>query len=190
MTPEEILLRHGELPYDPQKSREYYLRTRKLKGRQASSTPVPTSRAKGSATVAVKTIKNVVKPLRLTSKQRQESVNARVGSLRKRLDYLKNVLKDLLKEAESKEPAKKETTSNKRDSGKQRDQTVQQKREAAVRSKDFYDKNKKTDDSSDKNVEADIEKVREKIRKIRAQLKDAIENARQHSSKLKTVKGR
>jgi len=42
--PDGTTLMHGKKPYDPRKAREYYLRTRKLKGRQPGKGPDPTKR--------------------------------------------------------------------------------------------------------------------------------------------------
>ena len=195
MTPEEILLMHGDLPYDASKAHEYYLRNRKLKGREAGGQDdVHSSRtSKGRAATAAKLSKRAGPP-RLTSKQRQDAVNGRVASLRKRLDRLKVVLEDLLKEAQKHdgkkdEPAKKE--ENKAGTDKKSELTTKQKREAAVRSKEYYEKNKKPADKFDsEQSQMDIKKVRAKIREIRAQLRAAIEKARRQSSNIKTVKGR
>lgn len=174
---DDSALLHAELPYDPIKAREYYLRTRNLKGRQGGVKQTPTSSVKSVVPVG---IKRSVTPLKITSKQRQDAVNARVADLRKRLDTLKITLQELVKQ--SKTNTKKDNESVKREtsqggSEKRSDLTTKQKREAATRSKDFYEKNKKPSDTP-VDVEEKIRKVREKIKKIRAELRTAISQAR------------
>jgi hypothetical protein len=52
ITPEEFILMHAAQPYDAAKRREYYLRTRELKGRKTAGRRMPT----GSLRTAVKQI--------------------------------------------------------------------------------------------------------------------------------------
>ena len=174
---DDSALLHAVLPYDPIKAREYYLRTRNLKGRQGGVEQTPTSSSK--SVVPVRIIKSV-SPLKVTSKQRQDAVNARVSDLRKRLDTLKITLQELVKQSKTNtkrdnESVKRETSQGR--SEKRSDLTTKQKREASTRSKDFYEKNKKPSDTP-VDVEENIRKVREKIKKIRAELRIAISQAR------------
>jgi len=47
--PDGTTLMHGPAPYDPVKAREYYLRTRKLKGRKKAAVVVPPKQVKSQA---------------------------------------------------------------------------------------------------------------------------------------------
>ena len=183
---DDSALLHAELPYDPVKAREYYLRTRNLKGRQGGVKQIPATSIKGVIPVGVK---KSVTPLRITAKQRQDAVNGRVADLRKRLDRLKIVLNDLVKEAmsnKSKDPSSVKKDGGQKESSQKSNLTTTQKREAATRSKEFYEKNKKPSDNP-RDVEDNIRKVRESIKKIRAELNAAIEQARGPLSNSKSV---
>lgn len=181
LMPDDSALLHSGRPYDPAAARAYYLRTRQLKGRKLGI--VDTSSKESHSPKVVSITKNSFKPIG-TSKRRQDEADARVVSIRARLDRLKDVLNTLVQEATPKTSTstKKDTPSSGPD--KKSDLTTKQKKEAAVRSKDFYDKNKKTTTTPDK---PDIDEVRAKIKKIRVELKAAVERARNSKTASKAV---
>ena len=184
---------HGALgTYDVDQAHEYYLRTRKLKGRKAGVKKTTTSRVpaakklapghKGS--VGAKSITQV----------RQAAVNGRVAGLQAKLAKLETLLQELLAKAKTKET---------KGSDKNSDQTAKQKKAAADSSEKYAEKNKaeiakkakeKREENPDSNLSVD--QVREKIWKIRKQLNAAMAAARGKSSpnskqsNSKTVKGR
>lgn len=192
--PEEFikLLIHGEEPYNSQQAHEYYLRTRELKGRKpAAQAPTPTARVKNAPAVAVKTAKNVGKAPVLISVKRQQAVDGRVSKLQARLAELETLLTDLLDKAKKKE-------EKKNDPDKKSDLTAKQK-QAAEKSSDKYAKENKEEiakkakekrEEENPDAKLSIDEVKEKIVKIKAELKAAIEKARQKSTNSQTVKGR
>ena len=94
---DDSALLHAEKPYDAQKAREYYLRTRKLKGRKkGSGQPTPTGRNPRGA--QPKAAPHPVKP-RKTKAQKQKEAEVQVAALKKRLARLKEALAELVKAA-------------------------------------------------------------------------------------------
>lgn len=83
------ILMHGRAPYDPVKAHEYYMRTRKLKGRK-----------KGSSTYTLKS--STGSEVTLTSKQlAAQKANAaeRIAELQKKLTNLNSIIKVAMLEA-------------------------------------------------------------------------------------------
>lgn len=185
----EGILQHIDPNYNAQQAHEYYLRSRRLKGRQPSVQRILTPRSNGKVVIPIKVIRKGRLPVTSVVKQRQTAVNLRVAGLQKKLRNLKTVLEDLVKKAKEKEGRKDSKTK----SGTTRDKsdlTPQQKRETAKRSKETYEKNKKLKGPVEKNPET-VEEVRAKIRKIQEELKAAIVQSRRISSSTsKTVIGR
>lgn len=157
---------HIREDYDPRKRREYYLRTRQLKGRKVGNSKTAIARHPSVKTAPM------VKPLRAapkkTSEQRRQETEARVAALQARLDTLRKVLRDLVEQAKARSGV--EDTKASPDTSKQ-SQTAKQKKDAAERAKDFYEKNKE-DILSDKeqNLQIQIQRVEQKIREMRAEL--------------------
>lgn len=174
---EEFILKHADLPYDPAKAHEYYLRTRKLKGRQRALM-VPNKGRVAAKTILPKKVK--------TTAQRQKEVEARVKALEVRLNKLRAVLKELLNKAEGRtvlgannKPPTKSTSS----AGSKK-LTSAQKQEAAKKSKEYYEKHKKEVSlaEKEKKLEQSIKEVKVKIEKARKDLKASIERARKVAS--------
>lgn len=102
-------LMHKGLPYDPVKAHEYYIRTRKLKGRHKGHTapnppPKDSLSVKRSPTFTVKVGKKG-KSVRLTAQQLEEQklyAAKRVSDIKKRLTELVTKLKEMKTEAELK----------------------------------------------------------------------------------------
>jgi len=170
----------AELPYDPQKAHEAYLRRRQLLGRQPGKGDIPAAPHKKAAVVIAP-----VKPKKTTEK-RQAEADARVAALKARLDKLRKVLAELVKQAQARsgvEPKSDKPSAAPAKKGSS-DLSAQDKREAAKKAKDRYEKEKKVESPSEKtkNLELDIKKVQEKIQKIRDELKQSISQARNQST--------
>ena len=188
------VIMHGALgTYDVDQAHEYYLRTRKLKGRKPGVKKVTTSRTRAAQKLAPGH-KGGGAGAKSITQVRQAAVNGRVAGLQAKLAKLETLLQELLAKAKTKET---------KGSDKNSDQTAKQKKAAADSSEKYAEKNKaeiakkakeKREENPDSNLSVD--QVREKIWKIRKQLNAAIAAARGKSSpnskqsNSKTVKGR
>ena len=164
MSPEEILLMHGETPYDPAKAHEYYLRTRELKGRQKGAEQETSGRSGGK----VIPLSSKAPPKKKTALKSE----ARAAELQKRLTRLRKVLAELVKQAKGRSGVSSKDKKDSGGSGKSGGASklsATEKREAAKRSKEYYKKHK--DDAPDvKELKAKIEEVKKKIKEMRAEL--------------------
>lgn len=113
--------------YDPVKAHQYYLRTRKLKGRRKGRAETPVGRVVKTALTSPAGKKPVSNNPQL-QRQRQQAA-ARVDTLRKKLSELNTRLKEKMAEARETERKEKKGPSS------------SEKREAAERSKDWRAKN-------------------------------------------------
>lgn len=116
------ILMHGPSPYDPVKAHEYYMRTRKLKGRQRSSQ---------SYTVKTRSGNTVVLSARELAKQKKYAAE-RIANIKEKLADLNAKLRVAMREAESKQ------AKSKREADKPL--TAAEKAEAARDSKKYRDK--------------------------------------------------
>lgn len=116
--------------YDPVKAHQYYLRTRKLKGRKKGRVETPVGRAGSVVKTALASPagKKPVSNNPQLQRQRQQAA-ARVDTLRKKLSELNTRLKEKMAEAREAEQKEKKGPSS------------SEKREAAERSKDWRAKN-------------------------------------------------
>lgn len=122
--PDGTIIMHGKRPYDPAKAHEYYLRTRKLKGRKKGSSTY-TVRYPGGQTV------------KLTGRQLAEQkayVAQRIGHIKAKLAELNTKLTKMRSEA------RKKDAEAKRDSKKA--PTAAEKSEVARESKKYREKHK------------------------------------------------
>lgn len=176
-------LKHARV-YDPQKRHDYYMRTRKLKGRQ-----------KGSGGKTTTYSYTVAKPGKAkTVKQKRAEAKARVDALNKRLDKLRTVLAELVKQARSRSGVTSSISSNSTRSSKSSSssksskpehKTAAQKEKDAKRAKESREKTQKSSPSQEaKEVEAKIKEVRQQI----AQMKKQIAEARKKASKTSKPK--
>jgi len=186
--PQEFILDHGLVPldhvkevvhyvegYNPAKAREYYLRTRQLKGRQPGAAPATTSKAPAAKA-----------PTKIVKKQppkQSTSTKARVAEMKVRLEKLRKVLRELVKQAKARSGAdpkdKKATAGSKKLSAAER-------KEAAKRSAEYRKKHKSEieNDSVDeqaKRLADQIKDVNAKIAKAKADLKASVAKARTNS---------
>lgn len=175
---DEILLLHGNQPYDPQKAREYYLRTRELKGRK-----------KGTAEPVGQ--KRIAKP-KLTPQQKRAATEAKVAKLKKRLEHLKKALAELVAAAKKRSGVETPTGKDAKGSSGSSDSkmSVKQKREAAARSKAYYEKNKDKAQTPDEELKALTAKIKEIRAKIKKAIADAKKNSRTKSQTKTAMEGR
>jgi chromosome segregation ATPase len=175
--------------YDPAKAHEYYLRNRKLKGRvsrledKVSSRPSSTRTTSGSAGG---------KPNRADTKSRQAQLRAEKEALEKRLDRLRDVLKELVDAAKKRSggnPNKKddekgkapETQADKadrnKDQKKDKPETAAQKKEKAKKAKEAYEKEHPT------SLSQDIDVLQSQVEDIQHKIKQALADARERRNK-------
>jgi chromosome segregation ATPase len=167
--------------YDPAKRREYYLRTRELKGLKRGSRVVTPKGKPGLA--SLKPTKAA--PHKPTSNlaqihARRVAVEAKVKVLNEKLKQLRTVLQGLKDQSDKKNQVKGEKPEG-ADKGpaKRKEPTAAQKKEAAKKAKEVRD-----DDP-----EVKLKNIMEKISKLQQQIKDAREKlanpGRQKSSSEK-----
>jgi predicted transcriptional regulator len=170
---EGFLLKHSELPYDPVKAHEYYLRTRQLKGRVSGRLQEVTTGRERRVTTA---------PPKKSAAQLRAETKAKVEQLQNRLDKLKKVLRQLTEEAQARsgiktQPAKK--SPEKAGSGPKEKLTAKEKKEAAERSEKYRKEHpeKTTPAQEVKELQQKIQDVKEKIREMKEDLAAAREKA-------------
>lgn len=177
--------------YDPVKAREYYLRTRQLKGRGPAATKEP---SKGQTPAdRTKAAKEKLSAERLANRAKLE---AELKKLEARLDQLKQALKQAKAEAmrragnvseetinrmisaEVKSPGSsksmgksKDSPSTKGDDGTTPEKkTVAEKKKAAKAAREKYDKEEKVEPDSTSNggdsLEKKVEQTAEKVEKL------------------------
>lgn len=188
MGSDEDFLQHFQPPYDPVKAHEYYLRTRQLKGRQAGLHPA-TAAGKGAAKAVLTKAGTKAAPKPKTPEQHRKEVEAKVKALKTELQRLHSILRRLINQAQGRivvdaqgkpvgNTTKKASGGSSAGSSKL---TAAQKRDAAKRSKDYYQKHKKELSPSDqeKQLKQQIHEVAVKIEKARSDLKASVARARQ-----------
>jgi DNA mismatch repair ATPase MutS len=162
---ESLSLAHVDAPYDPAKRREYYLKTRQLKGRAGGQAfDISSTRTKNSSSLPP------VKKPKVNSKQAE--FQAKIDALNARLDKLKKVLAELVKQAQARsgvEPADTKSSSDK----PAKKLTAKQKADAAKRAKKSAEKNKNkppTPSQQVKELETKIKAIQAKIKKMKAEI--------------------
>lgn len=125
--PDGTTLMHAGQPYDPAKAHDYYLRTRKLKGRKKGAAPTTGKPVPGAKGVKPVQKKKKSDPAEITKLKAHTA--ARVAVLKKKLHQLQTELKKRMAEAE-KSAKKKPTAADKhakaRDAKQYRDKHKQQ----------------------------------------------------------------
>jgi len=175
--------------YDPEYARQYYLRTRQLKGRKRGLADLPASRA-ASGKGSLPTSSKQDSPVQSITKERTEQLKAR-------LEKLKVLLKQLLEEAHKQsgmEPPKKEDSpkdpNSSGSSGPAKPKTQAQKR-AAKEALDKYKKEHKNDQpkevkKTDEQLSNEIEQVRAKIKEIRQKIAESVAKAKEQAKSIST----
>lgn len=188
--PDGTILMHAKEPYDPAKAHEYYLRTRKLKGRKAGiKEVVGKKQTMGRKLGAPQTYTVTVggKTAQLTAKQLKEQkayAAQRVVAIKKKLAKLNAELKKRVAEAKKAErDAKKpdtaaEKSQKARDAKKYRDKNQQK---LASKGKRVASENKTSSDSKPDSV-AELKKT---IVGVNKSLKAAVERQRVLTSATK-----
>lgn len=184
MTFDDSALFHGG-NYDAQKAHEYYLRTRKLKGRKRSGPRAPQTRQMGAPRQAQGS--GGGKPNRADTKSRRAELLAQKKRLEARLDHLRKVLEELVAAAKKRsggDPNKKkdekdkapETQADKADRNKaEKDRkplTAKQKADKARKAKEAYEK------EHPNSLSTDVEVLKEQVKDIEAKIQKAVEDAR------------
>lgn len=183
MTPDDSALIHGRAPYDPAKAREYYLRTRKLKGRRTPRLVAPKGNGRPHAV-----------PVHVKKSSRQAELKAERAALEKRLDRLRDILAKKVKAAKARSGVKapEHKTSQQKAATKERGKndkplTASQKHEKAAKARADY-KKEHGDSGKDTNVQQDIASLRKQIADIRARIDAAIKDAQaNHKSTHQTA---
>lgn len=141
--------------YDAVKRREYYLRTRKLKGRTKAARPKPPKKTRAQRQA-----------------ERRRKLEADVAALKGRLEKLQAVLAELTKAAKArsgvkdKATPKKSTSSTKKAAAQKL--TPTQKAKAAKAAEEYRKKNPDKALSEDiKSLNAKIKTIQERIAKMR-----------------------
>jgi hypothetical protein len=170
--------------YDRQKAHEYYLRTRKLKGRKKGtqkpdlSSIRPGSHARGG--IGKKASKATKSPAQLRSE-----TQAKVAGIKAKITKLEAALKALIKESESsksKTKAKTPEKSGSKSESNSKPLTAAQKADKKKDNAEYYDKHKKPAEKketglSEMTTEQKIEEVRAQLKQARAQLRAAMSKA-------------
>lgn len=160
--------------YDPAKAHEYYVRTRRLKGRKPGaggdggrrSPPTPDTPSGKSPATKTKT---------------QEE---RVAAVQRRLDRLKEVLDRLVEEAKVRSGVEPESDSSKKSESSDsttpdKPKTRQQQKKDAEAAKERRQKeDPQSLSAQERTLRAEVEATQKKIADIREQLRAAVEKAR------------
>lgn len=175
--------------YDPAKAREYYLRTRKLKGRPVASGPSNSGRA-GAQLVKSPAARAGGVPNRSKTKSRQVELQAQKEALKKRLDRLREELQKLVVAAKARNDANQkpepkdaapETKADKADRNKaekkDKPETASEKKERAKKAKEAYEKEHPT------SLSQDVEILQAQVEDIQAKIQQALSDARERRNK-------
>lgn len=173
--------------YDPAKAREYYLRTRHLKGRKGGLAAAPAS-TKGAAQRLPAGGFHRVRPK--SAKQRRAEVEAQVKALNARLERLRKILATLREEAKKRSGV--DTSTNEAKAAKNKAEktklTPKQKREAAARAKKAREKENATPAQQVKEAQEKIAQIQKQIQEAREKLARVI--AQQNQRTKTASKGR
>lgn len=170
--PDGTILMHFSQPYDPAKAHQYYLRTRKLKGRKKGSTYTVRGRGGNTQTLSGKEL----------AEQKANSAQ-RVAHIKQRLHQLTSELNKRMAEARERERKEKKGP------------TTAEKSKAAREAKKYRDKNKqklknkgKSGGGSKKASSSrkdSVDDLKQKVDRVRDILKNAVERQRRLSSATK-----
>lgn len=183
--------------YDAAKAKEYYERTKKLKGRKKGrGLPTPVGRPTATAAPARQPSKAVaktgVKPVTATNKRAAE-LKARLGRLEEILDSLTERVKAAQARSGIESQVKKSTDTKKSADStpeKASKKTSSEKKADAKAAAERYEKNKNPETSKNAQaVQDEIERVQKEIADARAELTAALQKLRDSSKKPKPKPG-
>lgn len=182
---------HGE--YDPVYAREYYLRTRKLKGRKTgSSSSTPRSPKRDPKSAQGSTMTHRPAAGNTDQARRREELKRQKEALQARLERLQEVLRELVDAAQKRNkknsnakpsekssskkssPTKAESKTSAKDRKKE---TPAQKRERAKKAKEAYEK------ENPGSLSDDVEILREQVRDIQEKIRKAVRDAQDRKRK-------
>lgn len=196
-------LLHYASGYDPVKAREYYLRTRKLKGRRVSKEEFKDAatgnEGKYDRPGNTKAEKAYDAQQR---KARRAQLEKKQAELRQRLERLQQVLRELVEDAKKRsgvevkksgsdkktsESSSSESKTKSKESSKSEKSeplTESEKREKAKKAREAYEKENGPTKSNGggQSLSTDVKALERKIQDIRAKIEKALEDARSKSS--------
>jgi len=189
--PDGELLMHGESEYDPVKAREYYLRTRELKGRKKGVEELPVGRrtpsspkssvgknrrtqGSGSVNVTYNGMTYALSPKQLA--EQKAYAGMRVGKIKEKIHKLESALREKMAEARKREQDAKKPKS------------AAEKREQAKSAEKYRDRNQQKiknqakkgsgSNSSTKTNLDTVEGLRTAITSAKRNLSKAVERQR------------
>lgn len=200
--PDGTVLMHGADPYDPVKAHDYYIRTRKLKGRKKGSAPPLSGKTAGSPSFTVDLGGGKVRMTSKELKAQQAYAAERVKEIKDKIAKLHELLKEKMKNAEKadrkhKEALKPDTAAEKadkaRESKKYRDKHKQElktkAKEAASKSGGSSQGNSggSSDSGSSKGSkgQSEVARLKSSIKKAQAKLTVAINRQKALASATK-----
>jgi hypothetical protein len=195
-------LLHYAAGYDPAKAREYYLRTRKLKGRRKGVSEEEFRDAATGNEGKYDRPGNTKNEKAYDARQRKERravLEKKQEELRKRLERLQQVLRELVEDAKKRsgveikksatdrktsESSSTESKTKSKASSKSEPLTESEKREKAKNAREAYEKENGPTKSNGggQSLSTDVKALERKIQDIRAKIEKALEDARSKSS--------
>lgn len=191
--------------YDPVKAREYYLRTRELKGRSPVEKEEPTGiKAAALQKATTERTKRAIAKGTVEQEQRRKELEQKAEELKVRVEKLKQLIEVAIEEAKRRSGMSEDeinaAVSDKKKSTKEKAEgddadkpkTAQEKKEAAEAAEEYREENKEPGEESREttaadhldNLESKVENAQKKIK----QLSEKLEKIRALSSKDKTSK--
>lgn len=169
-----VLAHRTDEPYNPAKRREYYLKTRQLKGRP-TGTKVETNNATSSKRVPVKAIPKRPSPKKVDTAALQKQVD----EMKTRLAELRRILAELVEKAKARsgveDPKDDPKTSKSGGNSNKPQKTEQQKAEDAKKAQEYYEKNKdKILSDQVKELGEKLKLVAQKIQEMREKLAEPV----------------
>lgn len=186
---------HYSKGYDPVKAREYYLRTRKLKGRRPGVTNDHREFKKAATGNEGKYARfRTDKPNRSKTKSRREELERQKKALEARLERLRDVLAELVEAAKkrsggdpNKKGEKKDTKESTQSKGskskksKDKPETAAEKKERAKKAKEEYEK------EHPNSLSQDVEVLKSQVEDIQKKIRKALDDAREARERRNTA---
>ena len=180
------LLEHAHY-YDPVKAHDYYMRTRRLKGRQHGSDQ-PGSSPRNGSNGSQNGKNNLPAKANPTARELRQQADERTKALKVRIKRLEFVLERLVAEAKKRSgvetPPKHDAHKTSPAQKPEHHRQTQKEKQAQKRYDERHRKpapHKPAPESTDKQLQNKIEQLQEKIQAIRRQLKQAVKDARDHA---------
>lgn len=173
---DDSALLHYSKGYDPVKAREYYLRTRQLRGRPRTAGTFDEAKGK-------KYYRQVQKAQgKETQKAQREALEEQKAALRDRVERLNDLLAELVKAAKSRSgietkaaPVKSDPEDTSQDKATRNESakkdtplTTSQKREKAEKAREEYAK-----ENPGPSLSKDVQQLRAKVEAVKAQIEKA-----------------